>query len=177
MASDECKNVNTTSNVNTSNEKINIKDEKSKTNNRYSNIKEQYNNKKQHLIDLNLLDKTPISKLLTFSAKELFEIQEQASLEFEKANYRKKWIDGIIELKYKTTIESAYKKAISYFNSEPLVELDKYNEDNLTEYIEDNGLIIKVEFYRSISDISDRPQVKKRFTLLQTKLINKKSKR
>jgi len=163
MASDECKNVNTTSNVSTSNEKT-------KTHNVDTD-------KKQHLIDLNLLDKTPISKLLTFSAKELFKVQEQASLEFEKANYRKKWIEGVIELKYKTTIESAYKKAIDYFNSEPLVELDKYNEDNLTEYIEDNGLIIKVEFYRSISDITDRPQVKKRFTLLQTTLINKKSKR
>ncbi|HSQ97518.1 MAG TPA: hypothetical protein VLL98_02245 [Rickettsiales bacterium] len=170
MASDECKNINTTSNVNTSNEKINIKNEKAKT----------YNidtDKKQHVVDLNILDKTSISKLLTFSAKELFQIQEQASIEFEKANYRKKWIDGVIELKYKTTIESAYKKAIDYFNSEPLVELDKYNEDNLTEYIEDNGLIIKVEFYRSISDITDRPQVKKRFTLLQTTLINKKAKR
>ncbi|MDD2840739.1 MAG: hypothetical protein PHY80_06565 [Rickettsiales bacterium] len=131
------------------------------------------NQKNPKSIDLNLLDKTPISKLLTFSAKELFEIQEQASLEFEKANYRKKWIEGIIELKYKTTIESAYKKAIDYFNSEPLVELDKYNEDNLTGYIEDNGLIIKVEFYRSISDISDRPQVKKRFKLITSQQIKR----
>lgn len=130
------------------------------------------NQKNQKTIDLNLLDKTPISELLTFSAKELFQIQEQASLEFEKANYRKKWIEGIIELKYKTTIESAYKKAIDYFNSEPLVELDKYNEDNLIEYIQDDSdknanSVIKVEFYRSISDISDRPQVKKRFTLIK----------
>ncbi|HSQ97521.1 MAG TPA: hypothetical protein VLL98_02260 [Rickettsiales bacterium] len=147
--------------------------------NKIKNEKETLKDNKPNskTIDLNLLDKTPISKLLTFSAKELFQIQEQASLEFEKANYRKKWIDGVIELKYKATIESAYKKAIAYFNSEPLVELDKYNEDNLTEYIEDNGLIIKVEFYRSISDITDRPQVKKRFTLLQATSINKKSKR
>ena len=133
-------------------------------------------------IDLNILDKTPISKLLTFSARELFQIQEQASLEFEKADYRKKWIEGVIELKYKTTIESAYKRAVEYFNSEPLIELDKYNEDILTEYIQDtdykdnknnqinkynqsnedkynnsknnesDNSIIKVEFYRSIFD-------------------------
>ena len=169
----ECKNVNT-------------KDKGSKIHN-------DSDNKKHQVIDLNLLDKTPISKLLTFSAKELFQIQEQASLEFEKADYRKKWIDGVIELKYKTTIESAYKRAIEYFNSEPLVELDKYNEDNLTEYIEDTDYkdnksknnesensIIKVEFYRSISDITDRPQIRKRFKLLisqslKNQEINQKS--
>ena len=95
---------------------------------------------RHHIFDV--LDKTPIATLLTFNAEELFNIQEQASLELEKADYRKKWIDGVIELKYKSTIENSYKKAVEYFNSEPFQEMDKYNSGLLTEYINDN------DFYR-----------------------------
>ncbi len=124
------------------------------------------NSKIEKEFSFDILDKTPISKLLTFSAEDLFKIQEQASIAFEKSNYRKKWIDGIIDLKYKATIESLYKKAVNYFNSEPLQEMDKYNDD-LTQYLEDDGSIIKVEFYRGLSELSERPQIKKRFSLIK----------
>lgn len=126
------------------------------------------NSKIEKEFSFDILDKTPISKLLTFSAEDLFKIQEQASIEFEKANYRKKWIDGVIDLKYKATIESSYKKALNYFNSEPLQEMDKYNDD-LIQYLEDDGSIIKVEFYRGLSELSERPQIKKRFSLIKLK--------
>ena len=86
----------------------------------------------------------------------MFNIQEQASLELEKADYRKKLIDGIIELKYKSTIENSYKKAVEYFNSEPFQEMDKYNSGLLTEYINDNDSIIKVEFYRDSQNENNR---------------------
>lgn len=125
-------------------------------------------NKIEKDFSFDVLDKTPISKLLTFSAEDLFKIQEQSSIAFEKANYRKKWIDGIIDLKYKSTIESSYKKALNYFNSEPLQEMDKYNDD-LIQYLEDDGSIIKVEFYRGLSELSERPQIKKRFSLIKLK--------
>ncbi len=125
-------------------------------------------NKIEKDFSFDTLDKTPISKLLTFSAEDLFKIQEQASIAFEKANYRKKWIDGVIDLKYKATIESSYKKALNYFNSEPLQEMDKYNDD-LIQYLEDDGSIIKVEFYRGLSELSERPQIKKRFSLIKLK--------
>jgi len=125
-------------------------------------------NKIEKDFSFDTLDKTPISKLLTFSAEELFKIQEQASIAFEKANYRKKWIDGVIDLKYKATIESSYKKALNYFNSEPLQDMDKYNDD-LIQYLEDDGSIIKVEFYRGLSELSERPQIKKRFSLIKLK--------
>ena len=145
----------------------------------------------QHLFDV--LDKTPIATLLTFSAEELFNIQEQASLELEKANYRKKWIDGVIELKYKSTIEKSYKKALEYFNNEPLLEMDKYNSELLTDYINDGNSIIKVEFYRT-GRIKDKerdvdgdkdinrgryieyPQIRKRFSLIKACQINNSNK-
>lgn len=146
---------------------------------------------RQHLFDI--LDKTPIATLLTFSAEELFEIQEQASLELDKANYRKKWIDGVIELKYKSTIESSYKKAVEYFNNEPLVEMDRYNSSLLTDYINDGDSIIKVEFYRTgwikdkerdadgDKDINrsryiEYPQIRKKFSLIKASQINNNNK-
>lgn len=161
--------------------------------------KDKFNNKdkgnspktRQHLFDI--LDKTPIATLLTFDAEELFEIQEQASLELDKANYRKKWIDGVIELKYKSTIENSYKKAVEYFNNEPLAEMDRYNSSLLTDYINDGDSIIKVEFYRTgrikekerdadgDKDINrDRdieyPQIRKRFLLIKACQINNNDK-
>ncbi len=137
---------------------------------------------RQHLFDI--LDKTPIAALLTFSAEELFNIQEQASLELEKADYRKKWIDGVIELKYKSTIESSYKKAVEYFNNEPFQEMDKYNSGLLSEYINDNDSIIKVEFYRDSLNENNRTasitgetknkdplKIKKKFSLIKANQI------
>ena len=155
--------------------------------------KDKFNNKdkvnspktRQHLFDV--LDKTPIVTFLTFNAEELFEIQEQASLELDKANYRKKWIDGIIELKYKATIEKSYKKALEYFNNEPLAEMDRYNSSLLTDYINDGDSIIKVEFYR-MGQIKDKgrdinrdrdieyPQIRKRFSLIKACQINNNDK-
>ena len=140
-------------------------------------IKNNKNKNRQHLFDV--LDKTPIATLLTFNAEELFDIQKHANLELEKADYRKKWIDGVIELKYKTTIEDSYKKAVEYFNSEPLLEMDKYNSELLTDYINDGNSIVKVEFYRT-KQIRDEerdkniewPQIKKRFSLIKTSQIN-----
>lgn len=151
--------------------------------------KDSFNNKnrtntaktKEHLFDI--LDKTPIATLLTFNAEELFDIQKHADLELEKANYRKKWIDGVIELKYKSTIESSYKKALEYFNNEPLAEMDRYNSSLLIDYINDGNSIVKVEFYRTERikykerDINrdkdiEWPQIKKRFSLIKTSQIN-----
>lgn len=125
-------------------------------------------NKRDCLFDV--LDKTPISKLLTFSAEKLFEIQEQTNLEYEKSSYRKKWIEGIIELKYKSTIENTYKKAMDYFNNEPFIDMDKYN-DNLVQYIKDGDFIIKVEFYREPTDpIYNKTKIKKRFSIIKNRL-------
>lgn len=143
------------------------------------NNKNKRNNQKAREDLFDVLDKTPIATLLTFNAEELFEIQEQASFELEKANYRKKWIDGVIELKYKSTIESSYKRAVEYFNTEPFKEMDKYNSELLTDYINDGNSIVKVEFYR-IKQIKDKerdkniewPQIKKRFSLIKTSQIN-----
>ena len=128
-------------------------------------------------LSLDVFDKTPLSNLLTLNAEELFDIQEKARLEFEKASYRKKWIDGIIELKYKSTIEKSYKKALEYFNNEPLQEMDKYNSELLTTYINDGKSIVKVEFYRSKQQDKSKgySQVSKRFSLVETNNIGNKN--
>lgn len=165
---------------------------KDKEKDKFSN-KDKTNTLKAREDLFDILDKTPIATLLTFNAEELFEIQEQASLELDKANYRKKWIDGVIELKYKSTIESSYKKALEYFNNEPFVEMDRYNSSLLTDYINDGDSIIKVEFYRT-GRIKDKErdvdgdkdinrgryieysQIRKRFSLIKVCQINNDNK-
>ena len=145
-----------------------FKDKKDKFNK--TNFSKIEFNKTKKSLSLDVFDKIPISTLLTLTAEELFDIQEKARLEFEKANYRKKWIDGIIELKYKATIEKSYKKALEYFNNEPLEEMDRYNSELLTTYINDGSSIIKVEFYRTKQHdkLKGYPQVNKRFSLIRT---------
>lgn len=133
-----------------------------------------YNNKKQG-VDLDILDKTPISKLLTFSVKELFDIQEQANSElekisvlFNKANYRKQWIEGVIELKYKTTINDFYEKADQYISS--LIKKTKENNKEFLNYFiqTEEEYIIKVEFYKdqTSSQLFNKEKLKKKFSLL-----------
>lgn len=124
---------------------------------------------------LDFLDKTPISNLLLMSADKLFFIQNKATFEFEKANYRKQWIDGVIELKYKTTINKFYDKAVDYFNLEPVKEMDKYNQEQMIFEIADIDNpenVIQVEFYRGLSDLFNKPQIKKRISLIKNEFKN-----
>lgn len=120
------------------------------------------------VITIDVLDKTPISDILSFSTEELFALQEQSINEFEKAKYRKKWVEGIIELKYKTTINSFYEQAKKYFELEASDELEKFREEFLVHYIQaDKDNIIRVEFYQDISEISGEIRIGKKFRLIK----------
>lgn len=128
------------------------------------------NIKEQREINLDILDKTTIAELLTFTAEELFTLREQARVDFEKSRYRKQWIDGVIELKYKATVNDFYKIAKEYLESEPVKGMDKYNKDKTTFEIVDPDNIenrIEVKFYRGISEVSNTPKIKKKFRLIK----------
>lgn len=116
---------------------------------------------------LDFLDKKPISELLTLPTKTLFDLQTKAGIEFEKSSYRRRWIEGIIELKYKSTLTDFYRKAHSYLESEPIEEMDRYNRDSLVHYIEEEEGTIEVRFYRGYSETFNKPNIQKRFRLLE----------
>jgi hypothetical protein len=121
-------------------------------------------------INLNSIERASIGEMLTYTADTLFSLLAKAKEESDRANIRRKWIEGVIELKYKTTINDFYKKAFEYINNEPIEEMDRYHKDLLIYYIPDvdnKENLIKVEFYRSISDISGESQIKKRLSLVK----------
>lgn len=139
------------------------------------NLEKEKQNEK---LNLDILDRTPISKLLTYTAEELFTLKEQARVDFEKSKYRKQWIDGVIELKYKTTINDFYKTAQDYFSSEPIKEMDSFNRELTTFEIADPdnpNNRIEVEFYRGYSETFNKYQIKKRFRLIKNTKNTKKS--
>ena len=86
---------------------------------------------------------------------------------------RKKWIEGVVELKYKTTINDMLKKA-----EEQLIP----TKDNLgghcggifEGYIQDGKQCVKVEFYKGLSDVFQRPTIKARFSLVEDEIMGKK---
>jgi hypothetical protein len=121
-------------------------------------------------ITLNSIEHVSIGEMLTYRADVLFNLFNKAKEESDRANIRRKWIEGVIELKYKSTINDFYKKASEYINNEPIEEMDRYHKDMLIYYIPDadnKENMIKVEFYRGISDISGEVQIKKRFSLVK----------
>ncbi|MDR0571813.1 MAG: hypothetical protein LBG48_03110 [Rickettsiales bacterium] len=128
------------------------------------------NNKNKPVVTLKDIENIPIAEMLTFSADTLFTLFDKAKEEYDKSNLRRKWLEGVIELKYKTTINSFYKRASDYINNEPSEDMDRYNKDLLIYYIPDidnRDNMIKVEFYRGLSDIFGNPQIKKRFALVK----------
>jgi hypothetical protein len=123
-------------------------------------------------ITLNSIEHVSIGEMLTYRADTLFNLFNKAKEESDRANIRRKWIEGVIELKYKSTINDFYKKASEYINNEPIEEMDRYHKDVLIYYIPDadnKENMIKVEFYRGISDISGEVQIKKRLSLVKRK--------
>jgi hypothetical protein len=110
--------------------------------------------------------------MLTYRADVLFNLLEKAKEEFDRVDMKRKWIEGVIELKYKTTINDFYKRASTYINNEPIEEMDSYHKDLLIYYIPDldnKENLIRIEFYRGMSDISGEIQIKKRFSLVKRK--------
>jgi hypothetical protein len=114
------------------------------TNEKNTGNKRNNGNKTSDIANITLqdLEKITIAESLTFTANTLFSLLKQAEVEFEKvktkfnkiktefnssktefdnsklelnkADYRKKWIEGIIDLKYRRTIDDFYKRASEY---------------------------------------------------------------
>jgi hypothetical protein len=133
-------------------------------------IRDEDNNSSN--ITLSSIEHVSIGEMLTYKADILFNLLGKAREESDRANIRRKWLEGVIELKYKSTINDFYKKASEYINNEPLEEMDRYHKDLLIYHIPDldnKENLIRIEFYRSISDLSGEVQIKKRFSLVKRK--------
>jgi hypothetical protein len=135
----------------------------------------------QKYINLKDLDKTPIGEIVAYQANVLFRLQAVAKKVFERSELRMKWINGVIELKYKSTINNFMKEAEEYFKygdceneRDAEVDKDKDNKNSnkqskhstLKYFIQDGRDCIKVEFYKGFSGIFKKPTIKTRFSLL-----------